>query len=101
MSDRIRHAIRKAWEHYQLSGNECGGMFHIVLDDGNVGDDSVRWCIEHASDYGHEDDAGVGPVLLDLSVLEREILYCNYGQYHSDAREPSDTMEVWMPLGGE
>jgi hypothetical protein len=52
-------------------GNEVGGSLHIVLDDGNVDDSSVKWCIEYAKE--REDAAGVelGEMLLRMSRTQR------------------------------
>lgn len=32
--------------------HSAGCCWHIVLDDGNVGDDSVAWCASHIQDHG-------------------------------------------------
>jgi len=48
----------------------CGGSLHIVLDDGNIDKDSVRWCAGYAC--GANDDIG--------SDLANLMLHMNYNQ---------------------
>lgn len=37
---------RKIKEFYATSGNETGGVLHIVLDDFNIDDEDIDWCLE-------------------------------------------------------
>lgn len=32
----------------------CGGMLHIVLDDGNLDDDDIQWCIDYCNEPENE-----------------------------------------------
>lgn len=59
------------WAYYAMPGNSCGGSLHVVLDDGNLDDHSVQFCIDNARDRG--DDAGVrlGELLLKMSKTQR------------------------------
>ena len=41
---------------YEQPGCECGGPMHIVLDDGNVSDDNIMYCIESAFTYENYKD---------------------------------------------
>ena len=34
---------------YEDMGEGAGGMLHIVLDDGNLDDDDLQWCIEYCN----------------------------------------------------
>jgi len=98
-----RDMIRPAWSYYNTEGNGAGGSLHIVLDDGNLEDDSVRFCLRWAE--GHQskwsaggwvevfverDEAGVAlaKLLLSASLTQREKLYRNYGLYAAGAAEP-------------
>jgi hypothetical protein len=47
------------------------GSLHIVLDDGNVGDDDVRYCIAHAEERGDVEGADLARVLLQMSKTQR------------------------------
>ena len=57
--------------YYRLLGNGCGGSLHIVLEDNNVQDSSVQFCIEWAKK--DDDIYGVllGEVLLRMSKTQR------------------------------
>lgn len=56
----------------QKNGNS--GHFHIVLDDVNVGDDHVRFCIEQANAAGDQDGVAIGELLLRMSKTQRSKL---------------------------
>jgi hypothetical protein len=58
----IDQVIPLASEYYHREGNGVGGSLHIVLDDCNVGTDSVQYC----RDYAVERDDWAGVVLADL-----------------------------------
>jgi hypothetical protein len=58
-------------EFAQAPGNEVGGVLHIVLDDGNVHDEDVRYCIEEADAQGDELGSTLGRVLLRMSKTQR------------------------------
>ena len=64
----------KMRKYAALPGNSVGGSLHIVLDDGNVDDGSVRHCIEWARE--RDDVAGVelGEILLRMSRTQRKKL---------------------------
>lgn len=38
--------------YYSLPGNGCGGACHIVLDDYNLDDDSINFCIQECLTRG-------------------------------------------------
>jgi len=69
---------------YGFPQNGVGGVLHIVLDDQNIDDDSVKFCIEsaHAGDHwanptpGEPDEAGelLGYLLLLCSKTQRSKL---------------------------
>ena len=50
------------------------GSLHIVLDDGNVRDSDVGWCIEHARERGDAEGEALGRVLLAMSRTQRRKL---------------------------
>lgn len=51
--------------------NPAWGSLHIVLDDGNIHDDHVRWCIGHAEETGDAEGARLGRILLQMSKSQR------------------------------
>ena len=47
--------------------NCVGCCWHIVLDDDNIEDGHVEYCIEYAAERGHEDCIALGPLMLRAS----------------------------------
>jgi hypothetical protein len=47
------------------------GSLHVVLDDGNVEDCHVEFCIAHAEQSGDTEGAELGRVLLQMSKTQR------------------------------
>lgn len=51
---------------------ECtGGSLHIVLDDGNLADSHVRFCLDEARKIGDRFGEALASVLLRMSVTQR------------------------------
>jgi hypothetical protein len=50
---------------YEKPGNGAGGSLHIVLDDGNIEDDSIAFCRKWAADR----DDRMGVALCDVLIL--------------------------------
>lgn len=57
------HARHPAW-----------GSLHVVMADGNVSDDSVRWAMAHAAGEGDEEAMDLALVLLAMSRTQRSKL---------------------------
>lgn len=60
--------------YYALPLNGAGGSLHIVLDDGNVSDGDVEFCVARAEERGDEDGAALARVLLRMSKTQRRKL---------------------------
>jgi hypothetical protein len=66
---------------YDDMGDGAGGMLHIVLDDGNIDDDDIQWCIEYcnreenADRHDKETCLEVAHRMLNLSIEERMLVY--------------------------
>lgn len=56
---------------YAMPGNSTGGALHIVLDDTNIGDDAIRWCVERAEKASDLAAAALGRVLLAVPFANR------------------------------
>lgn len=56
------------------SKNPVGGNLHVVLDDGNVDDSHVRFCIDQASAAGDTEGLRLGMLLLRMSRTQRKKL---------------------------
>lgn len=61
-------------EFARQPGNAVGGHLHLVLDDGNVLDDHVRYCLEQAREAGDDLAVEVAEVLLTMSKTQRSKL---------------------------
>lgn len=66
---------------YDDMGEGCGGMLHIVLDDGNIDDDDILWCIEYCNREENADRhdksicLDIAHRMLNLSREERLLIY--------------------------
>ena len=60
--------------YYTLPGNGVGGNLHIVLDDGNIDNRSVAFCIDQAVNKGDVDGEQLGKLLLLMSQTQRRKL---------------------------
>ena len=60
--------------YYAKPGNEAGGSLHIVLDDGNVDDDSVAFCLQRANEKHDEDGIKLAELLSKMSKTQRRKL---------------------------
>jgi hypothetical protein len=79
---RLKSAIRLV---YSYSG--VGGGLHIVLDDGNVEDHHIKWCIEEAiPTYPWADTIGqracmeCARLLLETPLEDRKRIVDEYGK---------------------
>jgi hypothetical protein len=50
------------------------GSLHVVLDDGNVEDSTVRFCIDWAADHGDVEGEALAHLLLRMSSTQRRKL---------------------------
>lgn len=57
--------------YYAKPGNGAGGNLHIVLDDYNVRDDDVQFCLDLAEQFNDEDGAALAKLLLKMSKTQR------------------------------
>lgn len=69
-SEIALHAAVSAY--YSLPGNACGGLCHIVLDDGNVDDDSIDFCIVKCHEQHDWLGAAIMSALKDIPLEHRE-----------------------------
>lgn len=67
----------------------AGGSLHIVLDDGNIDDRHVSFCITWAIEHDDPEGAALGVKLYMLSERQRKKLYDNYDLY-----------SFWGPIRG-
>ena len=65
-------------EYCSLEGNSVGGNLHIILDDGNIEDDHVKFCIAEClkpNSKGHDHlGLAICHILLTMSKTQRRKL---------------------------
>jgi len=70
----VPEVLPMMYAYRDTAGNGVGGSLHIVLDDGNVEDGHVRWCIERAKECGDEEGVKLGETLLSMTKTQRKKL---------------------------
>jgi hypothetical protein len=59
----------------------CGGMLHIILDDGNLEDEHILWCIEYCNRDENKDRIDkylcleIAHKMLQMNEFERRLVY--------------------------
>jgi hypothetical protein len=84
-----KQELAEAHRLYLLLNEKAGCCWHILLDDNNVDDDCVRWCINLAATQGHPVCIEIGPLLQRMSKTQR--LKLASGGYKSLAKEMERT----------
>lgn len=69
-SDLIRRLDVLTKAIYETPEGDCGCCLHIVLDDGNISDGNIQWCLENAN---HGVCREVAELLLKLTEEGREV----------------------------
>jgi hypothetical protein len=75
---------------YDELGEGAGGMLHIVLDDGNLDDDDIQWCIEYCNREENADRHDkdlcleIAHRMLELSREERMLIYYQWDKEFCD-----------------
>lgn len=76
---------------YAIKGCGTGGLLHILIDDDNIDDDSIMFCMKECIKNPDEEESKLGRVIceefLSLSMEQRRLLtttgsylcYCNGG----------------------
>jgi hypothetical protein len=70
-----------------IYNNHCvGGHFHIVLDDGNLENRHIEWCINDAKTEEKDNDLlnvylELGKILLNMTMSQRIKFYNKYDIY--------------------
>jgi hypothetical protein len=69
--------VRKLCDKYYYD-NPSGGSLHIVLDDGNMGNHHLEFCLEEARKNDDPDAVEIALKILDLTATERTKLFSLY-----------------------
>lgn len=51
-----------------------GCCLHIVLDDGNLEDTHVEFCVGYAEEQGHRECVHLASLMLDLEEVDRQVV---------------------------
>lgn len=71
----VPQVLPLALAYYAKPGNGVGGALHIVLDDGNLDNESINYCITFAIARGDVDAFNLGKLLLQMSATQRKKIY--------------------------
>ena len=70
---------------YRLEGCCTGGLLHILLDDDNIEDHHIQWCLEECEKHPEEEESEIGKLIckeyLKLTIPERRLLFHNLYLY--------------------
>jgi len=77
----VPQLIEECKKYYALPGNRVGGSLHIVLDDDNIGDNHIKYCIEYAKSKNDIEGIKLGELILKASKTQRKKLVNNYSHY--------------------
>ena len=70
----IPDVIERFRAYHNLDGNGAWGSLHVVLDDGNVDDHSVKHCIHWAHERNDIEGQELAKILLNMSKTQRKKL---------------------------
>ena len=71
MKPTIPEVLPLIREYLSKEGNGTGGDYHILLDDGNVSDGDVEFCLDWARKNKDELGIKIGKLLLRMSKTQR------------------------------
>ena len=71
----VQKVLLLVQKYYAKPGNLTGGCLHLVLDDGNLDDDYVEYCLGVAEEHHDADGVELAQLLLQMSLAQREKLY--------------------------
>jgi hypothetical protein len=69
--EKLRRVRDLYYAVYDSDGGGAGCCLHIVLDDGNIQDDHVQYCLEKARLANHPNCVALAEALLSMSKTQR------------------------------
>jgi len=80
MSSEIKKVCDLILEYY--IDNSAGGALHIVLDDGNLEDRHIHWCLNNAIKENKDDRAKIiAEKLLTIGPIMRQRIYDDWWEF--------------------
>jgi len=61
--------------YYAISGNGVGGNLHIILDDGNIDNEDVKFCLDECKKSCDSEGVILCGLLLRMSKTQRRKMY--------------------------
>lgn len=71
----VPELVKLAVAYYALPGNSVGGSLHVVLDDGNIKDSHLDYCLNYAQEKGDTAGAELARLLRAASPTQRKKVY--------------------------
>lgn len=71
----VPELIEECKKYYSIPNNGVGGNLHIVLDDGNIHDEDIMYCIKLSKENGDEAGVNLGNMLMSASKTQRKKAY--------------------------
>lgn len=62
-------------DYYATPGNLAGGNLHIVIEDGNIRNDDIEWCLDKSKKNGDDKGVEICELLLLMSKTQRRKIY--------------------------
>ena len=67
---------------YGLEGCCTGGLLHILLDDNNLEDHHIEWCLKQCEEHPENEESEIGKLIckeyLKLTIPQRRLLCHDY-----------------------
>ena len=80
--EQKENIVKKCRDIYSRSGHACGGHLHIVLDDMNIEDHYIDFCLESAKRDKCKICEETAILIKGLTILERaRLVRKRYGEY--------------------
>ena len=93
-NEKVEYVSKLVKLLYEDLHESAGGMLHIVLDDGNLEDDDIQWCIEYCNREENKDRADkylcleIAHRMLTMNMYERRLVY--YGDFGFECEKCCD-----------
>jgi hypothetical protein len=68
---RVPEVLTLVQKYYSKNGNEAGGNCHIALDDGNLSDRSLQFCVERCQESSDWDGKHIMELMLLMTRSQR------------------------------
>lgn len=75
----VSEVLQLVNQYYSQSKNSVGGNLHIVIEDGNIDNYSIKFCLEQAKEQKDEEGIIIANLLLQMSKTQRKKIYMQSG----------------------